>query len=366
MTTTRIAALVPLKESVMVRSARILLLLAALGGPAMTTARAQAPATPEAATLPAPHALASAPPTPTFAPAAWPGPYFEVDPFLDRPPLPQPGLFANVDLGVVIPHVTNHMTGPVQLGVVGPVTAITSPIPNTVALPSAGLDWTVFPRIEVGYQLPSGFGAFALSYRFLGTQGNGTATGPDGPAALHSRLSLNDIGLDYIGEETSLWPNWDVKWAVGGRLLFAFTDSRADESPALAATGSTVFEQKESDYYWGLGPHAGLELDRQIADTGLALVLRGDFSFYLGRQHQKFAEASTGGRFGETIEHVGMGVPNFGTFAGIRWQPPQWKDAEFYFGYQYEHWWTFLKNDNTLSTGQLNVQGIFARAVWHF
>src|SRR5581483_7364170 len=197
MTTTRIAALVPLKESVMVRSARILLLLAALGGSAMTTARAQAPAAPEAATLPAPQALAPAPPTPTFAPSPWPGPYFEPDPLLDRPPLPPPGWFADADLGVVLPHVKNHLSGPVQLGVVGSLAAVTAANANTVALPSAGLDWTVFPRIEAGYQLPSGFGAVALSYRFLGSEGNGTAAGLDGPATLHSRLDLNEIGLDY-------------------------------------------------------------------------------------------------------------------------------------------------------------------------
>jgi hypothetical protein len=365
----------------MVRSARILLLLAALGAGFTTTARAQAPAAAGAAaplTLPAPKPLSvvppavAQPPTPTFAPVDLPGPYFEPDPLLDRSPLPPPGWFANVDLGVVIPHVTNHLVGPVQLGVVGPLSAITSPSPDTVALSSAGLDWTVFPRIEAGYRLPSGFGAFSVSYRFLDSQGKGTTAGLDGQAALHSRLSLNELSCDYSNSETSLWPNWDMKWAVGVRLIYVFFDSRADESPALASAGSTVFEQKESDFYWGLGPHAGLELDRQIAGTGLALVLRGDFTFYLGRQHQTFAEASTAVAangtplFGQTIEHVGMGVPTFGTFVGVRWQPPQWQGAEFYFGYQYEHWWDIGKNDDTLSTGQMNVQGIFVRAAFNF
>ena len=167
-----------------------------------------------------------APPMPTFAPAPQPGPYFEVDPLLDRPPLPPPGWFADVDLGAVIPHVKNHLSGQVQLP--GAANA------DTVALPSAGLDWTVFPRVEAGYRLPSGFGAVSLSFRFLDTEGTSTVGGVDGAAVLHSRLSLHEAGLDYSNNETSLWPNWDMKWTVGVRLLYAFFDSRADESPAAS------------------------------------------------------------------------------------------------------------------------------------
>ncbi len=357
----------------MIRSGRILLLLAALGGAAATTARAQSPVLPvgrepdapspspfTVQPLPAaPQPLAPAtPPTPTFAPAPLPGPYFEVDPLLDRPPLPPPGWFADVDLGAVGPHVKNHLSGPVQLP--GAATA------NTVALPSAGLDWTVFPRVEAAYQLPSGFGAFSLSFRFLDTDGNGTAAGLDGPAVLHSRLSLHEAGLDYSNNETSLWPNWDMKWTVGVRLLYAFFDSQTDESPAVAAAGSTVFEQRESNWYAGFGPHLGLELDRQLACTGLSFVLRGEGSLYLGRLRQAFYETSTTGLSAESSIPVSQAVPTAGFFAGFHWQPPQWKAAEFYLGYQYEHWWDLGKNNDTTSSGELDVQGIFVRAALSF
>ncbi len=268
----------------------------------------------------------------------------------------------------MIPHVKNKLNGPVQLGVIGGLQSITAPNPDTVALGSAPLDWTVMPRIEAGYRLPSGFGAFSLSYRFLDTEGNATAAGLDGPAVLHSRLSLNEVGLDYTSDETSLWPNWDMKWAIGVHALWVYFDSRADEAAALAGAGSTVFEQAESNWYGGVGPHLGLELDRQITDTGLAFVVRGDTAIYIGRLHQQFSEASTtvtaggGPLIGDTREDFSQGVPSLGTFIGFRWQPPQWKDAEFYCGYQYEHWWTIGKNDNTTSTGELNVQGIVVRA----
>lgn len=363
----------------MVRWAR-LLLLAVVVGTAATRARAQAPALPavpvpvpprESAApdvlplLPAPgRVLPAAPPTPTFAPAPLPGPYFERDPLLDRPPLPQPGWFADVDLGVVIPHVKNHLTGQVQVPGTGS--------PDTVMLGSAPLDWTVFPRIEAGYRLPSGFGAFSLSYRFLAADGTGTARGMDGPAVLKSRLGLNEVGLDYTSAETSLWPHWDMKWSVGVRLLYVFFDSRADESPDLAAAGSTIFEQRESNWYAGFGPHVGLELDRQIDGTGLSFVVRGDGAIYLGRLRQGFFEQSTAlgpngvPLGGEMTTPVSQAVPALGVFVGLRWQPPRWQGANLYLGYQYEHWWDVGKNNSTLSSGELNVQGIFLRAEWNF
>jgi hypothetical protein len=347
------------KESIMVRSAGMLLLSLALG---VTAARAQTAPPPP---MPGPPSLAGEH-APTFDPAPLPGPYFEVDPVLDRPPLPQPGWFADVDIGGVIPHVKNHLNGPVQLGFIGPTQDITTPNPDIVALPSAALEWTVFPRIEAGYRLPSGFGGISLSYRGLDTEGNGTAAGMDGVAALHSRLNLQEVGLDYSSDETSLWPNWDMKWEVGVRVLWVYFDSRADELPQLAAAGSTVFEQQESNWYAGCGPHVGLELDRQICDTGLSFVLRVDGAIYLGRLQQRFSEASTVPLIGVTREGVSQGVPDLAGFAGFRWQPSQWKGAEFYLGYQYEHWWDIGRNNETTSTAELNVQGFFVRFAYNF
>jgi hypothetical protein len=357
----------------MIRTGRLLLLWAALAVAAPTTARAQSSAlsaphepdapSPSAYTVQPPPAVPqppppSGPPAPTFAPAPLPGPYFEVDPLLDRPPLPPPGWFAVVDVGADIPHVKNHLSGQVPR----PGTSLT----DTVAVPSAGMDWTIFPRAEVGFRLPSGFGSCSLSFRFFDTDGNGAGAGLDGPAALHSRLSFHEAGLDYSNNETSLWPNWDMKWTVGVRLLYVFFDSRADESSAAAAAGSTVVEQHDSNWYCGFGPHAGLELDRQIGGTGLALVLRGEGSLYLGRLRQTFAETTTAGSTGQFNIGVSQAVPSAGFFTGFRWQPPQWPGAEFYLGYEYQHWWDIGKNNNTTSTGELNEQGIFVRAQWIF
>jgi hypothetical protein len=374
MTTTRImvsqtVSAAVRKELVMIRAGRMLL-LAALVSAAATTARAQSPArapdapSPSEFTVPPPPvatpqaAVPGGPPTPTFAPAPLPGPYFEVDPLLDRPPLPQPGWLADADLGAVIPHVKNHLSGEVPL----PLRAT----PDMVALPSAPLDWTVYSRVEAGYRLPSGFGAIALSFRGVDTDGNATTAGLDGPAALHSRFSLYEGGLDYLSDQTSLWPHWDMKWSVGLRLLYAFFDSQAIESSALAAAGSAVVEQRESNWYCGVGPHLGLELDREIGCSGWAFVLRGEGSIYIGRLRQAFFETSTTGVSAESSIPVSQGVPEVSVFAGFRWRPPQWNAVEFSLGYQYEYWWDVGRNNDTTSSGDVEVQGVFVRAAFNY
>src|SRR5262249_55019701 len=86
------------------------------------------------------------PPVPPYSCDPLPGPYFERDPQLDPPALSPPGWFGDVELGIVVPHVKNQLVDVVQIG--------TSP-PDTVALIGADLNWTVAPRFEVGYRLPS-------------------------------------------------------------------------------------------------------------------------------------------------------------------------------------------------------------------
>src|SRR5262249_1758653 len=143
-------------------------------------------------------------------------------------------------------------------------------VTSRLALGSAKLDWTASPRVELGYRLPDGFGEFAIAYRFLGSDGSTTVTGPfvapDGPATLTSRLAMHVADLDYASNELSIC-TWWMKWHVGLRGAEIFFDSKADEDPAIAAGGSGVFERRMTNNYWGLGPHASLDLERRIGDS---------------------------------------------------------------------------------------------------
>jgi hypothetical protein len=361
----------------MVRIARLLLALAFLAGASAGSAQTPlaaplaAPAAPPAPapagtrepeflrTLPRPpdepRSLFQPPAPPGPPPADLPGPYFEHDPALDPHQMPQPGWFTDVQLAIVKPHVRNDLTGSVLLGTNSSFNALTGapPTVDTVSLQSAPLNWTVAPRFEVGCRLPSGFGEVALAYRFLATQGSTLAPAPDGTARLSSRLNVNQLDLDYVSREWSLWPHWEMKWRVGLRLASVYFDSRADEPFDVAAAGSMVFEQRDSDSWRGIGPHAGLELRRKLdCDGQWSVFARADFATMLGRQRQGFFEVSTNaGPDGQPLTGSNRAsgsqdVPIAHVEVGVSWQPYQ--EFFVFMGYQYEKWW---------DVGRLNLEG---------
>jgi hypothetical protein len=303
---------------------------------------------------------------PLYGCAPLPEKYFvQGDPLLDPPELPQPGWFIDVGVGVVKPHFTGIMgSNTVQIGNLPP---------DTVAgLPSASLDWTGAPQLQIGHRLPTGFGEFALSFRGLGTQGTGSIPAADGLAVLRSRLDFSQIGADYLSREYSLLPEWDMKWHLGVRLVYLYFDSRADEPFDLAAAGSGVFEQRTTNSYWGIGPNAGLELARRVDGTGLSFVGRVDCATVLGRIRQGFFETSTttgpGGQFlsGETRISGSQDVPLVNVQVGLSWNPPIRPCTQLFLGYNYEHWWNIGKVSNFGTAGELTDQGLLLRLAINF
>jgi hypothetical protein len=292
-----------------------------------------------------------------------PGPYFERDPRLDPPALPPPGWFADVELGIIVPHIKNRLTG---------VVTLPGQMADTVHLPGAELNWTAAPRFELGYRLPSGFGEFSLAYRFFTTEGSESSLGPDGFASLKSRLDVNMGDLDYASRELSLGPHCGMKWRFGLRAVGTYFDSRSDEPFALAAAGTGVFERKTSNNFWGFGPHVGLELARRLDGSGLAVVGRVDGATILGRLHQRFFEETAPmGPNGQqlaadTSARVSQDVPMLTTFVGLSWQPPLYPRAQLFLGYQYEYWWNIGRDSSTTSRGELSDQGILLRAEFNF
>ena len=71
----------------------------------------------------------------------------------------QPGWLFDVEMDILGTHVINHLgentTPPIFAAGGG------------ANVPMAPLNWTVSPRFEAGYRLPSGFGEVDVSYRFL-------------------------------------------------------------------------------------------------------------------------------------------------------------------------------------------------------
>jgi hypothetical protein len=321
--------------------------------------------------LPKPPAL----PGSLFAPAplAGPGydpldvPYFVPNPLVDPPQFPAPGWFVGLELDVLKPHLKNQLTNTVQNAA-----QLASGASTTVALPSSTLDWAAAPSAFVGYRLPAGFGEVALVYRGLATRGSGGFLFEDGLGTLTSRLDFRVIDLDYSSREFSLWPDWEMKWTFGARTLFLYFDSQAEQPFAQAAAGSGILQMRESNSFVGAGPHAGLELARHIADTGLSLNLRADFSTNATRIREGFATSSTNlGPDGQPlagqtrVTHWGN-TPIISTRVGLSWQPPSFPNARLFLGYQYEYWWRVGVDLDTGGRADMWDQGVVLQAAFRF
>jgi Legionella pneumophila major outer membrane protein precursor len=312
----------------------------------------------------APRSLFS-PMTPEGPPhAIVPDRYFEEDPLLDLPQLPALGWFAGAEASFVGPHVKNELKNDVAFA--GRIEK------DTIALQSAPLDWTVSPRFEVGYRLPSGFGEFSLGYNFLTTQGSESSGLSTGPASLSSRLDINTFDFDYATREVSLGDNWQMKWRIGGRLAFLYFDSQAYQAFAEPGAPEYVLAQRTTNYYAGFGPHAGLDLTRHLRGTGLSFVGRADFATLLGRVHQGFLEASSitppNSPFSTSELHVSgsQDVPMATAEAGVGWQPPAYPFAQFFLGYHLDYWWNAGRLSTSESRGQVSDEGVTLRAEFVF
>ncbi len=323
--------------------------------------------------------LQPAPAGPVYGCAEFESPYFQKDRLLDRTELPQPGWLVDVDFGILGSSVAERLgqtdpAGQITVGVPG-----TSHTSDVVTVPMARLDWTVSPRIEFGYRLPSGFGEVDVAYRFLSAEGSGTTPAgsiesPDTAAALSSHLDMNLADLDYASRETSLGPNWGLKWRIGLRYADVFFGSQADEPVTEAPSG--VFERAISNNFWGIGPHAAVELSTSRSSEGFRWVGRLDLALLFGETEQRFAETSTtpgatGYLGGETHFANAQQVPMLGGFLGLEWRPSQYPSLNVLLGYTAEYWWNVGRLSDPdfysgQSAGEVGLQGPVFRLEYNY
>jgi hypothetical protein len=278
------------------------------------------------------------------------------DPLLDFRSCFPPGWVADLELPIVAPHVRNNLVDTLTFG----------PRTDTIHLPTANQGWTVSPRFEVGYRLPQAAGDLLVSYRFLTSSGSGTLPGFDtfgNPGLLHSSLALNVLDLDYARHESSLGPDWDMRWSAGVRFADVFFNS--------SATSATL-AQGESNSYFGVGPHAGLELQRWVGAAGVALFVRADGAMLFGQVRQRFSETVPGPAGVILIDdrptHT-QPVPYLALQAGVVWRPPQYDRVSVALGYTIERWWEvgeLLTAPPAGSHASLTVQGVYLRFGWSY
>jgi hypothetical protein len=301
-------------------------------------------------------------------------PYLRFDPQLDDPRLGNFGWFFGAEAQFLKPHLIPGLSDTVHNSAQRAKGTST-----TVSLPSGNLGWTTSPRAFVGYRLPSGFGEFMIAYRHLGTSGGGFPPGPNGPTALGSRFAFDVLDLDYNSRERSLGPICDMKWTIGLRSLFLFFEQQDNQSMSQAAAGNGIFQARQSNNLYGLGPHFGLQASRRLGDSNWSLYAGGDFAATFDWVNEGFSTRSTtlgpNGRplFAETRSFGHQAAPMLSGRVGLQWQPTPVSRTKLFVGYTYEVIWDLDRVNNVLttpfnnpSTGQYWSQGVVLQATFNY
>jgi hypothetical protein len=290
--------------------------------------------------------------------------YLDGDPRLNPGNGAQLGWYGSAELEIGAPHIFKNLANTVTAG---------SRAPDLVELPNRGLDATVAPVFELGYHMQDALGSFALSYRFLNSTGTSSTFGPDGVAGLQSRMDLNVIDLDYVSQVLFTHDVWQMRWRLGARLAYLYYDSVLNQTLAEATPGTGILQQQATNSYWGLGPHAAVELTRELGVPGLTLLGKLDVASLFGRIKQGESEtaldaaSASGVSFANTSLSSSQTCPTVSMNFGLNWQPPGHQEFNCFVGYQYEYWW----NVGRLSVlgdsrGELQFQGLVARLQFNY
>jgi hypothetical protein len=328
-------------------------LVAAVGGPAPGPLLAQTPADP-----------VYLPPLPAHPAVVVPGadgPYL-LDPDKLAPPAEQSGWFFALGAELLKPHLKARLSTP------GPLLpgAVDAPV-----VPGGVLGWTGAPELLLGYHLPWAAGDLLVRYRLVSSSGNEDLPNFDslGVGNLHSRLSLNQIDIDYQareflgigGGDVSGWFRRDLRAGFGVRVMTAFFDE--------TASGLQTTQLQARSTFAGLGPHGFLEYHQALGKLPLWLHTRVSTAGVLGPIRQRFSQAAqvdgaaATGFFDTGSENIGIGT--IAGEVGLNWLLPSDRfPVRLTLAYTWERWWDFASTD--FSTGELTLQGLVIRGEFRY
>jgi hypothetical protein len=158
---------------------------------------------------------------------------------------------------------------------------ITRPAARIATGPDRGsgvdLDWTVAPRITLGYRFENA-GSLLVSYRYLFSDTGLDLSSSGGPVASYS-LEENWIDVTYL---TRPWgPSWcglRVQLEAGVRTA-VLHDHGHGETDVEIDDGTDTFA--------GVGPELGLHLSWTFGDSGVALFGRSSVGVLFGRTRER-------------------------------------------------------------------------------
>ena len=294
-------------------------------------------------------------------------------PRLDPAELPHPGWLFDVEVGIPGEPRLNHV-GQTDLS------ACRIRFRCRRERADGRLDWTVSPRFELGYRLPSGFGEVDVAYRFLSAQGTRLDRrtrwpAPDATAALRSHLDINVGDLDYASRETSLGACWRHEMAhrpAVPRTCFSIRRPTS-RSQAAAPAGSGIFERSISNNFWGIGPHAALELNTAAEPVGPGMGRPVGRRTALRRGPSNDSPRYRPAGLERLVTDLGnpQQVPMLSGFLGLDWRPPCRPNLDVLLGYTAEYWWNVGRLSdpdiyNGHSAGEMGSHGPVLRLEYNY
>jgi hypothetical protein len=289
------------------------------------------------------------------------------------------GWFANVEVGLIKPHVNSHLNngGNVKSPFISTSTPsselqtgaspsnIIAPFGDRITLPVAPLNWTGSPRLRLGYRLPDGAGEFRLEWSMVASQGTDTIPNFDAAGAgfLKSRLNVQSASFTYgVSEYLTNAPHLNRTWGArfGVSAADVFFDSRAQGQQVLLQSASTSFG--------GVGPTLQVWFYKPIAHSPVSLYGQVDGTGLIGFTRQHFCETidQDGQILSQSfaLRRQSNGVGIFGVEGGLSYAP--WADRTWRFtlGYQWQRWWWVGATSD--SNADLTIQGILFRGEWRY
>jgi Legionella pneumophila major outer membrane protein precursor len=245
------------------------------------------------------------------------------------------------------------------------------PLPNTGAtlnVPTTGISTTVSPTFEAGYRLGDSLGLFAVSYKFLNSDGTGTANVGGMDYAVRTRASINTVDLDYGTNPYEFLPRYTFSWRLGARISDINFDSQARSGQML---------QMASSDFFGAGPHARLDLERRIVTIpGLSLFGRLDGAVLVGQVKQDFRLEAPDGMGNVLVDtgniHRSQAVPEINLQVGLTYVVQSVPGLKVTGGYDFMEIYNVGRLgeliDGTVSRtrGQITTNGIFLRGQYDF
>jgi hypothetical protein len=197
---------------------------------------------------------------------------------------------------------------------------IVQPTAKDISPGSAGervtMDWTVAPRLTLGYCFDYG-GSLMLSYRYLESS-MGFDDSAVGGAVGDVTMQQNWIDFTYLTRSFGPWHHFRVQGEAGVRLAFLDVRGHSD-------FGTEIDDASED--FSGAGPYLGLRVSYAFGESGWSLFGRGSAAVLFGETTQRFSQFIDDGvnppSFGQNSQSQGQTIWDFRGEAGVSWTLPR-------------------------------------------